>query len=195
MIRSGPRAALIILAAIVALTVLIVTSSYNRQVAATERGNASYADHVFRDIADYDAILATQLRAPFTFVEMLPGHQLGLMAGGSGGRFCRFAVVNLQADAPSFPMLDQSGQGGVQKNPPFDFMGGWHPTPAPPLNGYETSWRHPCEGEIGGGVVDRMVRALDMPGGWWHGDAGALDGVLYVYSKPGGIAFRLYYGD
>jgi hypothetical protein len=61
--------------------------------------------------------------------------------------------------------------------------------------GLETALRHNCEKEIGSDLVSRMASALTTSEGWWHGTPSGFGGTLHVYSKPEGIAFRLYFGD
>jgi hypothetical protein len=181
--------------AFVVLTVFYFWSSYALMSVSASKDNAAYAGRVFDQIVPYKAVLASNQWMPVTFDQTLPGYGLGQMTGGGGQNFCRFAVVQLSANASATPPLLPVTSSSDPHNPPFDFVGEWMATPAPPLDTGDTRYRHSCEPEIGSLVVDQMIEALSKPGGWWHGSAGAFDGVLFVYSKPENLAFRLSYGD
>jgi hypothetical protein len=191
---SFGRLAVFLASMLVVLLFATISSRYYKYSVVRDRDNALYAERVFQGIVAFDEVLASGQWQPFQLEQLSPAFELGLIGGGGGERFCRFAVVRLSDEAPTSPNPVQTE--GYDRAPPmFSFQGDWQPTPGPPLSGIETSSLHNCERQIGSGVVDEMADALIKAGGWWHGTPGGHDGVLHVYSKPQGIAFRLYFGD
>jgi hypothetical protein len=189
----------VVLWGVVSLATLVPTthiaSKYHTYAIVRERENKIYAERVFERVVAFDQVLASKQWMAFTLEQLSPAYELGRMGGGGGEMFCQFAVVNLTAVALSSPPETSAEQSQLQMRPPFNFTGDWLPTPAPSLEDGESSFGHPCATEVGETVMSRMVAALAFEGSWWHGDAAAVNGVLYVYSKPQNLAVRLYYGD
>jgi hypothetical protein len=191
---SFGRLAVFLASVLVVLLFAAVAPRYYKYSVVRDRDNALYAERVFEGVVAFDEVLASRQWPPFRSEQLSPAFELGQIGGGGGERFCRFAVVRLSDEAPSSPYPVQT-EDHDRAPPMFSFQGDWQPTPGPALSGIETNLLHNCERQIGSGVAAEMSDALIVAGGWWHGTPGGHDGALHVYSKPQGIAFRLYFGD
>lgn len=170
-----------------------VAAQYYKYRIVRDRENRAYAKQVFEGVVPFDTVLASNRWIEFYPAQLSPGYELAeqIIPDGNGDLVCRVAAVELADNAAPYPPT----VGAAQKQPPFDFLGDWMPTPIPVFDDRTWTSRHPCADDAGMAVMSRLATALSTEGSWWRGTPDAIDGRLYVYSKQQNLAVRMYYGE
>jgi len=130
--------------------------------------NRTYAARLFEPVPT-ERILATR-----RYYSVIPGFG------------CTFAVVTLPSDTAVRPPDQLAG-----REFPLNMPSEWKTTPGPELSSLNEGWFEACRAELGSDLYDRMNAALIAPGGWWD----STSELVFLYSQPERLSFRLRHGD